>query len=190
MLERIVFKNRSYRRFHEKEKISSNLLKDLINLARLTPSTANLQPLKYIISFESKTNALIFPCLRWAGYLKDWEGPEDGQRPSAYIVILNDKNICENTTIDQGIAAQSILLGAVEAELGGCIIASIDRDLLRKELKIDDQYQILLVLALGKPRERVMLENIKDGDVRYWRDKNAVHHVPKRPLDEILVDIG
>ena len=159
-------------------------------MARLTPSAANLQPLKYIISCKEETNVIIFPCLKWAGYLPEWNGPKEGERPSAYIIILNDTAISRSIDCDHGIAAQTILLGAVEAELGGCIIGSIDRDALRRNLKISSQLEILLILALGRPKEHVMLEPIENNDVKYWRDKNKVHHVPKRPLDEILIDIG
>lgn len=188
-LETIVFKNRSYRRFYEKEKISSNFLKNLLNMARLAPSSANLQPLKYMISCEPETNALIFPCLKWAGYLPDWNGPEEGERPSAYIIILLDTAISKHAGNDVGIAAQTILLGAVEAEYGGCMIGSIDRQRLSRDLSIKPQHEIQLVIALGKVKEHVMLEPIKENDIKYWRDKNKVHHVPKRPLDEILIPI-
>ena len=158
-------------------------------MARLTPSAANLQPLKYIISCEERTNSLIFPCLKWAGYLNEWAGPSEGERPSAYILLLHDTNISPKIDCDHGIAAQTIMLGAIEAGLGGCMIGSVDKEQLRSRLKIATSLEIKLVLALGKPKEHVMLEVIEDNDVKYWRDKNKVHHVPKRPLDEILVPI-
>ena len=186
-LEKIVFKNRSYRRFHEKEKIHTELLKNLLNMARLTPSSANLQPLKYFISNDEKTNAIIFPNLKWAGYLSDWEGPQEGERPSAYIVIALDTSICKNACYDVGIAAQTILLGAVDAGYGGCIIASFNKEKLAENLKFPSNLKIELVIALGKVKESVMLETVKNGDVKYWRDKNKVHHVPKRTLDDILI---
>ncbi len=179
---------RSYRRFYQDYKIDVGVLRELVDLARLSASAANLQPLKYILSFELSRNDLIFPALRWAGYIKDWPGPEEGERPSAYIIILGDKTITKTFEYDCGIAAQSILLGAVEKDLGGCMLGAIDRDLLRKNLNIPQQYDILLVIALGKPREKVVVEESK-GDIKYYRDKNNTHHVPKRPLDEIILKI-
>ena len=159
-----------------------------MDLARLSASAANRQPLKYILSCDPKRNVLIFPHLAWAGYLKDWGGPQEGERPSAYIIILGDKEISRSFGCDHGIAAQSILLGAVERGLGGCIIGSIRREKLRQALQIPDRYEILLVLALGKPKEKVVIETLgPDGDIRYWRDKEGVHHVPKRSLDEIII---
>ena len=188
MLEDIVKASRSYRRFHEEKPIEPETLKGLVDLARLSPSAANLQPLKYIISADPELNARIFPTLAWAGYLKDWPGPAEGERPSAYIVILGDTEITRNFGCDHGIAAQSIMLGAAEKGLGGCMIGSIDRQKLREALHIPDRYEILLVLALGYPKERVMLEEVpQDGDIRYYRDPEGVHHVPKRRLDDIML---
>jgi nitroreductase len=184
----LVLKNRSYRRFDESHTISRETLVELVSLARCTASAANRQPLKYILSTEPEMNARIFLCLAWAGYLKDWDGPAPGERPSAYIVILLDETIAKNCLCDDGIAAQTILLGAVEKGIGGCMIASIQREKLRLELEIPDQHEIRLVLALGKPAERVKLEDLEPGgDIRYWRDEEEIHHVPKRTLEELIV---
>lgn len=188
MLEELVARNRSYRRFYEAEDIKEGTLRELVDLARLSASGANRQPLKYLLSSAHQRNKLIFPHLSWAAYLRDWRGPEEGERPSAYIIVLGDVDICESFGVDHGIAAQSILLGATERGLGGCIIASVDRDALREALEIDPRFKILLVLALGKPKETVVIEPIgPDGDVKYWRDANGVHHLPKRGLDDIIV---
>lgn len=189
MIRELIKKNRSYRRFYEDSLIEEKTLKGLVDLARLSASAANLQPLKYILSCEPGKNALIFPHLRWAGYLKDWPGPSEGERPSAYIVILGDTRISASFGCDHGIAAQSILLGATERGLGGSMIGSIDRKGLRKTLEIPPCYEILLVLALGKPKEKVVVEASRDsGDIKYWRDKEGKHHVPKRKLDDIIIN--
>jgi nitroreductase len=188
MIRELVTKNRSYRRFHQEVPVERATLRELVDLARLSASAANLQPLKYILSCQPERNALIFPCLRWAGYIKDWRGPAEGERPSAYIIVLGDTSISPAFLCDHGIAAQSIMLGATERGLGGCILAAVQRTKLRKLLKIPEHYEILLVLALGKPREKVTLETVgADGDIKYWRDKDEVHHVPKRALDDIIV---
>jgi len=189
MLKDLVKRNRSYRRFDESFKISRETLEELVALARLCPSAANIQPLKFILSCEPRKNASIFPHLAWAGYLKDWPGPAEGQRPSAYIIILGDTEIAQNYFCDDGIAAQTILLGAVEKGLGGCILASIQREQLREALKIPSRYEILLVVALGKPAEQVIIEQLApDGNIKYWRDDQGKHHVPKRSLKELIID--
>jgi nitroreductase len=188
MIKDLITKNRSYRRFHQEVPVARETLKELVDLARLSASAANRQPLKYILSNEPEKNALIFPCLRWAGYLKDWRGPTDGEKPSAYIIILGDHRISKGFLCDHGVAAQSILLGAVERGLGGCMLAAVQRTKLSKLLEIPEHFEILLVLALGKPKEKVVLETVgDDGDIKYWRDRDEVHHVPKRKLDDIIV---
>jgi nitroreductase len=188
MIKDLIIKNRSYRRFFQQEIISEEVLISFVDLARLSPSAANRQPLKFIISYTLLTNEKIFPCLTWAGYLKDWDGPEDGEKPAGYIIILKDKEISTNIDCDHGIAAQSILLGAVEYGLGGCIIASIKKEQLRAELAIPEKFDIMLVIALGKPKEKIILEEIgQDGDIKYWRDNDSIHHVPKRKLDDLII---
>lgn len=188
MLEELIRKTRSYRRFDEHIAVSIDTLRDLVNLARLSASAANRQPLKYILSSAPVTNSRVFPHLAWAGYLKEWKGPAVGERPSAYIVILGDTQVSQSFGCDHGIAAQSIMLGATERDLGGCMIGAIDRDGLRQALDIPEHYEILLVLALGQPAESVMLEGTDDeGDIRYYRDAADIHHVPKRPMTELIV---
>jgi nitroreductase len=188
-LKEIVFKTRSYRRFDESHKVNIKTLEDLVDLARLSASGANRQPLKYLIYNTPEDCKRVFPSIIWAAYLKNWDGPASGERPSGYIIILGDRSITEVFGVDHGIAAQSIMLGATEAGLGGCMIASIKRDLLRNELKIPDRFEILLILALGKPVEKIIIDEIKDGDVKYWRDSNKNHHVPKRPLSDLIIKL-
>ena len=187
-LRELVVRNRSYRRFDEAYRVPRETLVELVGLARCTPSAANRQPLKYILSADQQTNDRIFPCLTWAAYLKDWGGPAPGERPTAYIVILIDETITKDWWCDDGIAAQTILLGAVEQRLGGCIIGSINKERLRQELHIPEHLAIRLVIALGKPAEHVAIEDLEPGgDIRYWRDAEDVHHVPKRTLEELIV---
>ncbi|EFI33309.1 nitroreductase [Desulfonatronospira thiodismutans ASO3-1] len=184
----MVARSRSYRRFYENYKVSMETLTSLVDLSRLTPSAANLQPLRYIISNDPVTNGSIFETLTWAAYLKDWPGPSEGERPSAYIVILGEKKHSKTAAWDMGIAAQTIMLGATEAGLGGCIVGSIKKEALSEALQVPDELEVLLVLALGKPKEMVLLETLKPGqDIKYWRDSRKVHHVPKRPLEEVLI---
>ena len=188
MISELVRRTRSCRRFYEEHPISKETLRDLVDLARLGASGGNKQPLKYLLSSERAMNDVIFPKLGWAGYLKGWLGPEPGERPSAYIIILGDKTIRKSIRVDQGIAAQNILLGATDQGLAGCMIDSVDREWLSKDLLIPDRFEILLVIALGKPKETIVLESLgPDGDIRYWRDASGEHHVPKRSLDEIIV---
>lgn len=190
MIADLIKKNRSYRRFYQDRVLDIGTLIDLVDLARLSASAANLQPLRYILSVDSQKNIGIFSCLGWAAYLKDWNGPKEGERPSGYIIILSDsENANDYVGYDCGIASQSILLGAREKGLAGCMIASIKRQQLRSLLNIDVRFKILLVIAIGEPKEEVVIETVgSDNNIKYWRDSAGVHHVPKRNLKDIIVD--
>ena len=184
----LVKQNRSCRRFDNSHKINEKTLRELVELARNCASAANMQPLKYVICRDEQKNEDIFSCLGWAAYLKDWKGPVKEERPSAYIVIMGDHNICDKFWCDHGIAAQTILLGARTMGLGGCMFGSINIKKLKDSLNIGDHLEIKLVVALGKPAEEIRIDELgEDGDIRYFRDENQVHHVPKRKLDDIII---
>lgn len=188
MLKDLVLRNRSYRRFHQDKPVAMETLRELADLARLAPAGANKQTLRYYLSNTKESNAKIFDTLAWAAYLKDWDGPEEGERPSGYIVMLKDSSVGSSPAQDEGFAAQNILLGAVELGMGGCFLANVKRQKLAAELKLDEKYELLSVIAIGYPKEEVVLEPMPEsGDVRYWRDENGVHHVPKRALDDIIL---
>jgi len=187
VLKDLVLKNRSIRRFKEEKKIDRKTLEELIDFARITPSAANLQPLKYLI-FGNEGNNKIFPYTSWAGYIKDWDGPEKGERPAAYIVVVGDREISKNYWVDPGIAMQTMLLRAVEKGINGCILGAIDKKGIRNKIELDERYDILYVVALGYPAEEVVLEKCADDDIKYWRDNDNLHHVPKRELEDIILN--
>jgi nitroreductase len=190
MLRDLIVKSRSCRRFNQAVAVDKQTLMDLVDLARLSSSGMNRQPLKYILSCDPETNAKIFPHIGWAGALKSWPGPAEGERPAAYIIILGDTAISDSFGVDHGIAAQSIMLGAREKGLAGCMIGSAKKDPLRAALNVPSRYEILLVLALGHPAETVILEDMPaDGNFNYWRDDQDRHHVPKRSLEDIIVTL-
>jgi len=189
MIRDLIRKNRSYRKFYGDFLIKRETLEELVDLARLSASGANKQPLKFVLSYGESKNKLIFPNIGWAAYIKDWTGPTENERPSAYIIILGDKQISQNCKCDAGVAAQSILLGATEKGLGGCIFGSVKREELKIALKIKDEYDVLYVLALGKPREKIVIEKTNSkGDTQYWRDNQGILHIPKKPLNKIILE--
>lgn len=185
----LIKKSRSYRRFYQEAAISDNDLVRMVEAARFSPSSRNIQPIKYILCNDREMNARIFETLAWAGYLTDWPGPSEGERPSAYIIQLLDKNISSTPSCDHGITAQSILLQSVELGYGGCIIASVKREKLSQLLKLESHFEIIQVIALGKPREEIVIDDLKDNMYKYWREGNGRHHVPKRTLDELIVPL-
>ena len=142
-LKDLLIRNRSYRRFYQRERISRDELEELVGLVRWCPSGRNAQPLRYVVAEEEELCGRIFPVLGWAGYLKDWAGPEEGERPAAYLVQLLDTRVVENCLCDDGIQAQTILLGAVEKGYGGCIIKSFQEEKLRQVLEIPDRKSVV-----------------------------------------------
>lgn len=165
-------------------------LEGLIELARLAPSASNRQPLKYVLVTNPQVLPQVFACLKWAGYLTDWPGPSPKERPTAYIVFLNDTSLSGHNPmhlVDLGLAAQNIILGARAMGFGCCLVGSVDRPRLAQILDVPEGLKIELVAALGTPGERVELTSTgQDGDIRYWRGEDDVHYVPKRPLEELI----
>lgn len=192
MLSDLVKACRSYRRFNETDRINRDILVSWVDAARLVASSGNAQPLRYAIIEDEATCERVFSCCAWAKALPDWPGPEVGERPSAYIIILRDEERALADTFtawDEGIAAQTILLQAVEAGWGGCIVGSFKKRSLVEILDLDsNRFRPDLVLALGKPVEEVrIVKTPASGATEYWRDEAGVHYVPKRPLSDVLL---
>lgn len=186
MIKDLVLKNRSYRRFYQEEKIARETLIELVDIARQTASAANKQPTRYALVCDEETNAKVFDTLGWARYLKDWDGPEEGERPAGYIILVSDKK--EMPHWDEGIIGQTILLAATEIGLGGCMLANIKNKELAEILGLDGETAPKMVIALGKPKEKVVLEDIAaDGDIKYYRDEEQTHHVPKICLEDVIL---
>ena len=184
----LVREARSCRRFHESSRLSSAVLTGLVDCARIAPCGANRQSLRYIVTVDAERNARLCAALKWAAYLTDWKGPEEGERPAGYIIILSDPEESKNPSVDLGIAAQTIMLGASAQGLGCCMLGAFDRKAVAAMLDVPPHYEVLLVLALGVPAERRVLDPVAgDGSIRYWRDAEGVHHVPKRSLETVLV---
>ncbi len=178
----LVLKTRTVRKFDQSVKIEMATLRELVELARLAASGANMQPLKYVLSADAAKNARIQPFVGVGG------DPKEGQHATAYIIVLGDKTIRESFGCDHGIAIQNIMLGATEKGLAGVIVGNVRREELARALDIPTRYEVLLVLALGKPAEKVVLEKVPaDGNLRGWWDDQGVRHTPKRSLEDIIL---
>ncbi|MDR2130524.1 MAG: nitroreductase family protein [Odoribacteraceae bacterium] len=187
MLKELLLKNRSYRRFYQAERVPAAMLREWVGLACLCPSGRNAQPLKYRPVTSEEMCEKVFVALSWAGYLKDWNGPAEGERPAAYLVQLLDTRVAGDCACDDGIQALAILLGAVEEGFGGCIVKAFREEVLRRELSLPAWLVIRHVIALGRPKERVVLEAMRGDDCKYWRDADGTHHVPKRLPGDLIV---
>ncbi len=186
MLLDLVKRARSYRRYDPTKPLSKDDLKAFVEAARLTPSAGNLQRLRYLAVTEKSEVLTLTKEVKWAGYLSDWDGPADSEAPAAYLILLSPESTGVSQ-IDVGIAAETILLAAAEAGVGGCMILNFPREALTERYKLASNYKIELVISLGVPAETVEIETMKEGNVRYYRDENDVHHVPKRALSEVFL---
>lgn len=190
ILSGLLKKDRSVRRFREDDRLTDSTMKQLVELCRYCASGRNLQPLKYRIVTGKEECEQVYPLLKWAGYYTDWDGPEKGERPAAYLIQCLDTDMTKNPMCDEGLQLQAITLGATAVGLGCCIIKSFDVKGLMRILSLPDNLIPSYVLALGKPVETVKIEDM-DGtpsaDFKYFRTADGVHHVPKRPLEEIII---
>ena len=184
MIYEKIASRRTIRKYAPKN-VSKEILLKCVDAARLSPSGANRQPLKYIIINDGALVKEAFSTLSWAGYLPDYQ-PNGEEMPQAYVIILLDKNIRSNQGHDAGIAAMSISMVAYDEGLGSCILGAVDREKLRDILKVPKGLDIVLVVALGYPAENPVVDKVRDGDMRYWLDENRVLHVPKRNLEDII----
>lgn len=181
--------NRSYRRFGG-EYLTQEQLRALIACCTLTPSGGNHQRLRFRAVCGKDACDAVYPTLGWAGYLSDWDGPCEAERPRGYIVMLcrpSEDNAL--LAVDTGICAQSMLLCAVENGLGGCMLKNVKEDMLLSALGLSpDEWHVALVIALGEPVEQVEIVPVgENGSIRYYRDEQGVHYVPKRSLEDIIV---
>ena len=189
----LIERTRTFRRFDQNRTIDRPALEELVNLARLGGSARNCQPWQYAIFTDAGDCEKIFPYLGWAGYLSDWKGPEPGERPSTYVLCLLNRNWLKGSDkeaqFDLGIATQNLLLGAMEMGIGGCRIGAFSPK-LAEMFELGDHQELSLVVALGYPAEKVVIEPCAAGNIEYWRDEGGVHHVPKRSLDEIITELA
>lgn len=183
--------DRSVRRFDEKTEITREMLEKLVDLTRYCASGRNAQPLRYRIVNTPDECAALFPALAWAGYLKDWPGPEEGERPSAYLVQCLDTDFGNDCLCDDGLQLQAITLGATTLGLSGCIIKAFNAEKVRETLKLPANMKPRYVLALGKGIETVVIEDMEEAEnasFEYWREADGAHHVPKRSLASLLIN--
>ncbi len=185
-LEKLVQKSRSTRRFEDDYFISLEDLKQLIDLARVSSSAKNMQPLKYILVTKKELVLKLAQTSTWASHLKDWE-QSDKERPSAFIIMLNDTSIDGFAMFDAGVSFEAISLGAKTKGLAVCPLASIDKNMCKQIFNIPSNLEILIGVAVGKSAENIKIVDIKNSDINYYRDEEDNHCVPKRKLKEIII---
>jgi nitroreductase len=188
MVKKLIEQNRSCRRYDPSRALSKEEFRELVELARLSPCAANRQTLRYALADGQRAD-IVFDSIMWAGYLEDG-APKEGERPASYILLLHDKNLGAADLVSVGIAIQSMLLGAVEMGYKGCIFGSIDRKRLKTALGLAENLEIVNVIAIGKPAENIVIEDIRLGDsIKYYRTADRTHHVPKIVTSDLIVEL-
>lgn len=191
MLKDLIVANRSYRGYDESYRFTKEQLTRYVDLTRFTASSVNAQPLKYHIAFEKDEVDLIQSMTKWGRALPEMTLPHDNMHPTGFIIVCQDTDISPNLARyqkDIGIVAQTITLLAVEDGLGGCMIGNFVPEEVKEKLNFADNIEPMLIIALGKPNEKIVLTEIENGDsIKYYRDENDVHYVPKRKLNDIMI---
>ena len=191
MLKDLIVKNRSYRGYDESRKITREELTDFVDCARLSASSVNRQPFRYYLAYTKEATGKIQPLTGWARALPEKGLPYPGHRPTAFIVICQETEWDADLTryrVDLGIAAQSMLLRATETGLGGIMIGNFSPAKIAEALSLPSHIVPMLIVAFGKPDETVVLTEARAGEsLKYYRDENDVHYVPKRKLEDILL---
>lgn len=185
-----MISDRTVRRFQEDKEVPAETLQRLVELTRYCPSGRNAQPLRYILVNSEEMREKVYPLLKWAGYFKDWDGPEKGERPAAYLIQCLDTNHGKDCLCDDGLQLEAITLGMRTLGLGGCIIKAFNAPKLAEVLCLEERFAPRYVLAIGFPAEEVRIEDMpeeEDADFKYFRTQDGVHHVPKRPLNQLII---
>ncbi|MDA3836027.1 MAG: nitroreductase family protein [Nanoarchaeota archaeon] len=168
-LKEAIEKRKSIRSYSEKE-VSDNLIKEVLEAARLAPSGNNSQPSKYLVikSKEAKKElsdndvfvqkfvcdapVLIICCSDTNAYTKNISGVDDANK----IRALRDVSI----------ASSYLTLRATELGLGTCYVGWRDEVKIKKMFNLPEEYVIPYVITLGfydkepPARERKTFEEI------------------------------
>ena len=192
MFKDLVKANRSYRGYDESRRVTREELLEMVDCARLAASSVNRQPLQYYLAWEKERVDQIQRMTKWARGLPQMELPHRGMCPTAFIVICQNTELGESLARfqkDIGIAAQTILLAATEMGLGGCMIGNFHAGEVKETLGLAPELAPVLIVAIGKPAEKIILTEAGTGEsVDYYRDENDVHYVPKRRLEDVIVN--
>ncbi|MBI9033891.1 MAG: nitroreductase family protein [Bacteroidales bacterium] len=188
-LKQLIKANRSYRKYEHAIKIEESVILEWIDYARFVSSSKNRQAVRFLVITESDQVQCICNQMQWARHLKGWDGPNKEQMPSALLIVCTDDTVNNKAETDVGIITQTLLLQAVNEGFGGCILRSINRKLIREKYKLNENLKIDMVVALGKPAQEIILEEMGAGSQAcdYWEDENGTHHVPKRAMEDVVI---
>ncbi len=184
-LKELIQKSRCTRRFKHKE-ISIKELEELVDLARVTSSAKNMQPLKYILVTKKEFIKQLSQTALWATHLTNWTQSKD-EKPNAYIIMLNDKTIDGFAMFDAGVSFEAISLGAKAKELSVCALASINKEVCKEIFNLPEHLEVLIGIAIGEAKEKIKIVKVENNNTNYYRDEEDTHCVPKRDLEDLII---
>jgi nitroreductase len=187
IMKNLIHARRTIRKFDQKPLTKEQLLR-YVDAARVAPSGANLQPLKYALVYTRDMTEKVFPLVKWAAYLAPDYNPKEHERPTGYVVVCADTDIRKNGyDMDVGAAVENLILCALADGVGACWMASVDREAVRELLRIPQNLEISCVVALGYPAESPEEVAVTEGNIRYYLSENGTLQVPKRSLEDVLL---
>lgn len=182
----LIQNRRTIRKFLQKP-IPAERLRAYIDCARLAPSGANLQPLRYVLVHTPEMVEKLFPLVRWAAYLAPDYNPKEEERPTAFIAVAAELSVRKSGyEADMGAAVENMILAAEEDGIGSCWMGAIDYEKISTLLELSDSQKLLCVVAMGYKDEQPEEVCVAEGDVKYYL-KDGTLRVPKRPMDEVLL---
>ncbi|MBR3933683.1 MAG: nitroreductase family protein [Clostridia bacterium] len=182
-----IKKRRTIRKFKDIPLKEEDIMQ-IIDCARLAPYASNLQPLKFSVVTDKETRLKMYPHIKYAGYIPDWD-PEFEETPPVFIIVLNDTNIKTTKTseVDSGAAVAHMCLAATELGIDTCWFGSVGKKEIKEMLSFPEHLDITYVLGLGYGAQTGEYEDIKNNDHRYYFDENGNVRVPKRSMEEIII---
>ncbi len=147
----------SYRRSIRKyrpDPISPDVLKRVLESARLAPSWKNMQCWKFIIVTEQDRRSEISQALPALNPAKN----SIIQAPVTVVICADPEASGESEgkdyyLVDAAIAFHQLILAATAEGLGTCWVAWFEEEPIKASLKIPDKYRIVGLTPLGYPAE-------------------------------------
>ena len=181
----LLRRNRSYRGFDKSCPVTQAQLRRIAEVCTLVPSGRNQQVLRLKLLTRNNGADQMQGLYKLGAALPELHLPFPGTEPEAFIIICSTVEPDKWVHMDVGIAAQSMLLKAVEMGLGGICIGAFNKQALIETFALP--YEPVLMLAIGKPAEKIELLPVHAGEpLKYYRE-NGIHYVPKIVANDLIL---
>lgn len=135
-------------RAYDSRPVPKETIDKILESGRLAPSAMNYQPWHFVVVTDPKKREVLSEG-RYAKFL--------AESPVVIVGCANTKKSPKWSTVDVTIAMQQMVLAATAEGLGTCWIGSFSEDSVRTLLEVPEEYNIVAMLAVGYPREKLDL---------------------------------